>query len=87
MRCSRSPGLYSAREREKWQRMAKILMKEVSSGTLSYDDFTDAMKLPGEEQHTKSRWVSDICVRYSSAFMCSIIVICKENRRIMEELC
>ncbi|NLO47357.1 MAG: hypothetical protein GX111_03410 [Clostridiales bacterium] len=46
MRCSRSPELCPTSEREKWQRMAKALMKKVSSGALSYDDFADAIKLP-----------------------------------------
>ena len=46
MRCARTPELYPASEREKWQRMAKDLMKEVSSGTLSYNDFAEAIKLP-----------------------------------------
>jgi len=45
MRCARTPELYPASEREKWQRMAKDLMKKVSSGTLSYDDFAEAIKL------------------------------------------
>lgn len=46
MRCSRTPELYPAGEREKWQLMAKMLLKEVSSGALSYDDFAEAIKLP-----------------------------------------
>ena len=46
MRCSRSPELYPTSERENWQHMAKALMKKVSSGVLSYDDFAHAIKLP-----------------------------------------
>jgi hypothetical protein len=46
MRCARTPELYPAGEREKWQRMAKALLKEVSTGTLSYDDFAEAIRLP-----------------------------------------
>lgn len=59
MRCARSPELYPAGERKQWQRMAKALMQEVSSGTLSYEDFTEAIKLPNAKQHTKHRRVSD----------------------------
>ena len=46
MRCARTPELYPTREREQWQRMAKTMMKEVTSGTLSYEDFAEAIKLP-----------------------------------------
>jgi len=46
MRCARSPELYPPEEREKWQRMAKRLMKKVSSGALSCDDFAEVIKLP-----------------------------------------
>lgn len=46
MRCARTPELYPAGEREKWQRMAKELLQEVSSGTLTYDAFAEAIKLP-----------------------------------------
>ena len=46
MRCARSPKLYPAEEREMWKRRAKALLKEVSSGALSYDDFEEAIRLP-----------------------------------------
>lgn len=46
MRCTRTPELYPAEERKKWQRMAKALLKDVSSGMLSNEDFAEAIKLP-----------------------------------------
>ncbi len=65
MLCAHTPERYPAGEREKWQCMAKELLREVSSGVLSYDDFAEAIKLTDKNEDGWYR----MCVRYQPSLI------------------